>query len=53
MPDNRNTDNPSEHLPLDIEDWEIALEPYEGNPGSRVAHGRPGYWSTQKLSQRS
>jgi hypothetical protein len=35
MPDNPNTPE-NEDLPLDAEDWEIAFEPYEGNPGAAL-----------------
>ena len=28
MPENSNTDKPSEQPPLDIEDWELAFAPY-------------------------
>lgn len=36
MPDNDNTDTVIEHPWLDVEDWEIALRPYEGNPDAAV-----------------
>jgi hypothetical protein len=32
MQDNRNTEN----QPLDNEDWQIALEPYEGDPQAAI-----------------
>jgi hypothetical protein len=32
MPDNPNTEN----LPLDSEDWELALAPYDDNPGAAL-----------------
>ena len=31
MPKHRNTDNTEQHW-LDAEDWEIALQPYQGHP---------------------
>jgi hypothetical protein len=37
MPNNRNTD--IENPPLDAEDWEIAFEPYEGQPGAALSLG--------------
>jgi hypothetical protein len=39
MHNNRNTENESEHLPLDTQDWEIAFEVYEGNPGGALMLG--------------
>ena len=39
MPDDATTDKPTEPQPLDIESWEIALEAYEGNPGSALMLG--------------
>jgi len=39
MPDNRTTENESNHPVLDEENWEIALEPYKGNPGSALSLG--------------
>lgn len=39
MPDNRNTDYPSEHPMMDAEDWELALEPYDGFPGQALTLG--------------
>ena len=39
MQDDPNTDTPSETKPLDTEDWEIALEPYEGTPGAALMLG--------------
>jgi|SRR5687767_5653520 len=39
MPNNRNTENITEHPWLDAEDWEIALEPYEGNPDAALVLG--------------
>jgi hypothetical protein len=38
MPDNPNTPE-NEDLPLDMEDWEIAFEPYEENPGAALRLG--------------
>ena len=35
MQDDPNTSE-QEDLPLDTEDWEIAFEPYEGNPGAAL-----------------
>jgi hypothetical protein len=39
MQDDPNTPNKSEHPVLDREGWEIALEPYEGNPGAALSLG--------------
>ena len=39
MPDNRNTENESNHPVLDEEAWEIAFEPYDGNPGAALSLG--------------
>ena len=39
MPEYDNTDNPSEHPPLDTEGWEIAFEPYDGFPGQALSLG--------------
>jgi hypothetical protein len=36
MPDNDNTDSVIEQPWLDIEDWEIALHPYHGNPDAAL-----------------
>ena len=36
MPDNDNTDSVIEQPWLDIEDWEIALRPYEGDPDAAL-----------------
>ena len=36
MLDNPNTDNVSEQPWLDAEDWEIALQPYAGNPDAAL-----------------
>ena len=36
MQNNRNTDNITEQPSLDPEDWEIALEPYAGNPDAAM-----------------
>ena len=35
MQDNPNTENP----PLDTEGWELALEPYKGNPSAALSLG--------------
>jgi len=35
MPVHRNTEN----QPLDTEDWELALEPFKGNPGAALMLG--------------
>jgi hypothetical protein len=35
MPDHRITENE----PLDTEDWELALEPFKGNPGAALMLG--------------
>jgi hypothetical protein len=40
MHNNPNTDNPSEHLSLDLEDWEILLEPYFGHPETALGLAR-------------
>ena len=37
MPDNRNTDHANT---LDAEDWEIAFQPYAGNPEAALSLGR-------------
>jgi hypothetical protein len=37
MPDNPNTDSESSYL--DAEDWQIALEPYEGKPQAALTLG--------------
>jgi hypothetical protein len=37
MPNNRNT--VTENPPLDAEDWEIALEPYQANHGAALTLG--------------
>jgi hypothetical protein len=39
MPDNRNTENNTEHPWLDAEDWEIALQPYAGDPDAALILG--------------
>jgi hypothetical protein len=39
MPEYDNTDNSTEHLSLDTEDWELAFEPYRGFPGQALALG--------------
>ena len=39
MQDNPNTDNSSEHPMMDAEDWELALEPYNGFPGQALTLG--------------
>lgn len=36
MPEYDNTDNVAEHPWLDAEDWEIALQPYAGNPDAAL-----------------
>jgi hypothetical protein len=39
MQDNPNTDTDSETPYLDPEDWQIALQPYEGNPQAALTLG--------------
>ena len=39
MQNNRNTQDISEHAGIDTEDWEIAFEPYEGQPGPALTLG--------------
>jgi hypothetical protein len=39
MPDNRNTDKPSEQQPLDKEDWEIAFAPYKDDTSAALNMG--------------
>ena len=39
MPNNRNTEKPSEQQPLDAEDWELAFVAYEGNSGAALNMG--------------
>jgi hypothetical protein len=39
MQDNPNTDNLTEHLLMDLEDWEVAFEPYEGRPSDALILG--------------
>ena len=39
MQDNPNTNYPSEHPPMDAEDWELAFEPYDGFPGQALTLG--------------
>jgi|SRR5687768_15278244 len=39
MPNNRNTENITEHPWLDAEDWEIALQPYAGDPDAALVLG--------------
>lgn len=36
MPDKNNTDSVIEHPWLDIEDWEIALRPYQSDPDAAL-----------------
>ena len=39
MQENPNTDNQTPHLLMDCEDWQIAFEPYEGNPSAALSLG--------------
>jgi len=39
MPDNRNTNKPSEQPPLDIEDWELAFVPLKGHTNAALNMG--------------
>jgi hypothetical protein len=39
MHDNPNTTFPSEHPPMDAEDWALAFEPYDGFPGQALTLG--------------
>jgi hypothetical protein len=39
MPEYDNTDNQTEHLLMDREDWEVAFEPYEGNSSDALTLG--------------
>lgn len=39
MPEYDNTDNQTQHLLMDREDWEAAFEPYEGNPSDALTLG--------------
>jgi hypothetical protein len=39
MQDNANTDNQTRHLLMDHEDWQVAFEPYEGNPSAALSLG--------------
>jgi hypothetical protein len=36
MPENSNTEKPSEQPPLDAEDWELAFEAYHGNTNAAL-----------------
>ena len=36
MPDNPSTDNYTDHLLMDHEDWQVAFEPYEGRPSDAL-----------------
>src|SRR5688500_328837 len=39
MQNDANIENEGGYQPLDTEDWEIAFEPYEGNPGPALSLG--------------
>jgi hypothetical protein len=39
MQEDPNTDNQTPHLLMDEEDWQIAFEPYEGNPSAALNLG--------------
>ena len=39
MPEYDNTDNQTQHPLTDREDWELAFEPYESNPGAALRCG--------------
>jgi len=39
MQDNPNTDNQTQQALSDVEDWEIAFEPYEGKPYAALQLG--------------
>jgi hypothetical protein len=39
MPEYHNTENSTEHLSLDTEDWQLAFEPYQGFPGQALTLG--------------
>ena len=39
MPEYDNTENTTEHLSLDTEDWQLAFEPYKGFPGQALTLG--------------
>ena len=39
MQDNPNTDNQTQQFLTDVEDWEIAFEPYEGKPYAALQLG--------------
>ena len=39
MPENSNTKKPSEQPALDVEDWELAFEPFKGNTHAALNMG--------------
>ena len=39
MQENPNTENQTPHLLTDCEDWQIAFEPYEGDPRAALSLG--------------
>jgi len=39
MQEDPNTDNKTPHMLMDCEDWDIAFEPYEGNPRAALNLG--------------
>jgi hypothetical protein len=39
MPDNRNTEKPTEQQPLDTGDWELAFAAYLGNTSAALNMG--------------
>lgn len=39
MPDNPNTNKPSELPALDVEDWDLAFAPYKGNTSAALNMG--------------
>jgi len=39
MQDNPTTDNQAQQLDIDRDDWDFALEPYEGNPRAALLLG--------------
>ena len=39
MPENSNTEKPTEQQPLDTEDWELAFAAYKGYPGAALMMG--------------
>jgi hypothetical protein len=39
MQDNPNTDKQTQHVLVDLEDWALAFEPYEGKPSAALNLG--------------